>query len=39
MAVGRFDEDDRVSIVTGGFPVYPPYEASERITLWRRKNP
>ena len=39
LAVGRFDEDDRPSLVTGGFPITPPYEASARITLWRRMAP
>ena len=36
LAVGRFDQDDSPSLVSGGFPVYPPYEDSARITLWRR---
>lgn len=39
LAAGKFDGTDEVSLVTGGFPVYPPYEGTERITLWRRKNP
>jgi hypothetical protein len=36
VAAGKFDESDQASLVTGGFPVYPPYEKTSRIELWRR---
>lgn len=35
LAVGDFDGTGRPSLVTGGFYIYPPYDALSRITLWR----
>lgn len=37
LAVGDFDGTGRPSLVTGGFYIYPPYDALSRITLWRRE--
>lgn len=36
LAVGDFDGTGEPVFVTGGFPVYPPYERIARITLWRK---
>ncbi|PTY08466.1 VCBS repeat-containing protein [Opitutaceae bacterium EW11] len=36
LAVGDFDGSGRASLVTGGFYIYPPYDAMGRLTLWRR---
>jgi hypothetical protein len=36
LATGDFDGTGRVSLATGGFYIYPPYDAKSRITLWRR---
>ena len=36
LAVGDFDGSGRPSLVTGGFYIYPPYDAMGRVTLWRR---
>ena len=38
-AVGDFDGNSRPVLVTGCFPVYPPYANMGRITLWRRAAP
>jgi hypothetical protein len=38
LAVGDFDGTGQPVLITGGFPVYPPYEHIARVTLWR-KNP
>jgi hypothetical protein len=38
VAAGRFDEGDQASLVTGGFPVYPPYDKTSRINLWKRSE-
>ena len=35
LAAGDFDRTGQVSLVTGGFYIYPPYDALSRITLWR----
>ena len=35
LAVGDFDRSGKPSLVTGGFYIYPPYDAMGRITLWR----
>lgn len=35
LGAGDFDGDGRLELVTGGFPVYPPYDNVDRITLWR----
>lgn len=35
LAVGDFANDGRLSLVTGGFYIYPPYDALGRITLWK----
>ena len=37
LAVGDFDGTGRPSLATGGFYIYPPYDALSRITLWRRE--
>ena len=31
-----FDGTGEPVLVTGGFYIYPPYDAISRITLWRR---
>jgi len=36
LAVGDLDGNGRPVLVTGGFYIYPPYDAMGRITLWRR---
>lgn len=36
LAVGDFDGSGRPALVTGGFYIYPPYDAMSRISLWRR---
>ena len=36
LAVGDFDGSGRPSLVTGGFYIYPPFDALSRVTLWRR---
>lgn len=36
LAVGDFSKDGRLSLVTGGFYIYPPYDALGRITLWKQ---
>lgn len=36
LAAGDFDGDGRPVLLTGGFYIYPPYDALSRITLWRR---
>lgn len=36
VAAGKFDDDDQISLVTGGFPVVAPYDQTSRIDLWRR---
>ncbi len=38
LAAGDFDGTGEPVLITGGFPVYPPYERIARVTLWR-KNP
>ncbi len=37
LTAGDFDGSGRPSLVTGGFYIYPPYDAMSRITLWRRE--
>jgi hypothetical protein len=37
LAVGDFDGTGRPSLATGGFYIYPPFDALSRITLWRRE--
>ena len=39
LAAGNFDKSGRPSLVTGGFYIYPPYDAMGRITLWRPTLP
>lgn len=39
LAAGDFDGDGRQVLVTGGFLIYPPYDALGRITFWRRSPP
>jgi hypothetical protein len=34
-AAGDFDGGGRVSLVTGAFVSYPPFENTSRLTLWR----
>jgi hypothetical protein len=36
LAVGDFDGSGRPSLATGGFYIYPPFDAISRIKLWRR---
>lgn len=36
LGVGDFDGTGEPVFVTGGFPVYPPYERIARVTLWRK---
>lgn len=36
LAVGDFDGTGRPALATGGFYIYPPYDALSRITLWQR---
>ncbi|MFZ5493759.1 MAG: FG-GAP repeat domain-containing protein [Verrucomicrobiota bacterium] len=36
LTAGDFDGSGRVSLATGGFYIYPPYDAMSRIMLWRR---
>jgi hypothetical protein len=36
LAVGDLDGSGRPSLVTGGFYIYPPYDAMGRVTLWHR---
>lgn len=36
VTAGDFDGTGRPSLATGGFYIYPPYDAMSRITLWRR---
>lgn len=36
VTAGDFDGTGRVSLATGGFYIYPPYDAMSRITVWRR---
>jgi FG-GAP-like repeat len=38
LAVGDFDRSGKPSFVTGGFYIYPPYDAMGRITLWRHSS-
>lgn len=38
LATGDFDGSGRVSLATGGFYIYPPYDAMSRITVWRRPD-
>ena len=35
LAAGDFDRNGKPVLVTGGFYIYPPYDAISRITLWR----
>ncbi|AOS43589.1 FG-GAP repeat protein [Lacunisphaera limnophila] len=37
VATGDFDGSGRVSLATGGFYIYPPYDAMSRITVWRQQ--
>jgi hypothetical protein len=39
LAVGDFEGNGRPSLMTGGFYIYPPYDAMSRITWWRRAAP
>lgn len=36
LAAGDFDGTGRPVLVTGGFYIYPPYDAMDRLTFWRR---
>jgi hypothetical protein len=38
LAAGDFDGSGRASLATGGFYIYPPFDALSRITLWRRES-
>jgi len=35
LAAGDLDGNGRPVLVTGGFYIYPPYDAMGRVTLWR----
>lgn len=35
LTAGDLDGSGRVSLATGGFYIYPPYDAMSRLTLWR----
>ncbi|ACB73777.1 FG-GAP repeat domain-containing protein [Opitutus terrae] len=37
LAAGDFDGNGQVSLVTGGFYIYPPYDSMGRIVLWRKQ--
>lgn len=37
LAAGDFDGNGRPVLATGGFYIYPPYDAMARVTLWRRQ--
>lgn len=39
LAAGDFNGDGRVSLVTGGFYIYPPFDNMGRITLWTHSTP
>ena len=39
LAAGDFDRSGKPSLVTGGFYIYPPYDAMGRITLWLQAPP
>ncbi len=39
VTAGLFDGTGRPALITGGFPVNPPYERISRITLWRHSAP
>lgn len=39
LAAGDFDGTGRPVLATGGFYIYPPYDAMSRITLWRHPSP
>ena len=39
VAAGDFDGNGKQSLVTGGFYIYPPYDAMGRITLWKHPAP
>lgn len=36
LGIGDFEGNGRPSLMTGGFYIYPPYDAMGRITWWRR---
>ena len=36
LAAADFDGNGKQVLVTGGFYIYPPYDAMSRLTLWRR---
>jgi hypothetical protein len=36
LTVGDFDGSGRPSLVTGGFYIYPPFDAISRVMLWQR---
>jgi hypothetical protein len=35
LAAGDFDGDGRPELVTGGFYIYPPFDAISRVLLWK----
>jgi hypothetical protein len=38
LAAGDFDRSGRVSLVTGGFYIYPPYDSLSRVILWQPRS-
>lgn len=36
LAAGDFDGSGRPSLATGGFYIYPPFDATSRVLLWKR---
>ena len=38
LTVGNFDGTGRPSVVTGGFYIYPPFDAMSRVMLWRHTD-
>ena len=39
VTAGHFDASGQLTLVTGGFPVNPPYERIARLTHWQRNTP
>ncbi|HEY5551107.1 MAG TPA: VCBS repeat-containing protein, partial [Opitutaceae bacterium] len=39
LAAGDLDGDGLPELVTGGFYIYPPFDAISRVLLWNRATP